>query len=100
KIAEDEVEDTDDVPGPSVPRKSTRTRKAKSFGSDFQIYLVEGTRDKTLSQPRLVIQGFRQKGGIDFFDTYAPVARISTIRLLLALAAIHDLAIHVCDAWT
>ncbi|GJV43721.1 hypothetical protein Tco_1428257 [Tanacetum coccineum] len=36
KIAEDEVEGTDDVPGPSVPRKSTRTRKAKSFGSDFQ----------------------------------------------------------------
>nr|GFC63018.1 retrotransposon protein, putative, Ty1-copia subclass [Tanacetum cinerariifolium] len=26
--------------------------------------------------------------------TYAPVARISTIRLLLALAAIHDLVIH------
>nr|GEU90455.1 RNA-directed DNA polymerase, eukaryota, reverse transcriptase zinc-binding domain protein [Tanacetum cinerariifolium] len=50
KIAEDEVEGIDDVPGPSVPRKSTRTRKAKSFGSDFQLYLVEGTRHKTLSQ--------------------------------------------------
>nr|GEX54498.1 zinc finger, CCHC-type [Tanacetum cinerariifolium] len=50
KIAEDEVEGTDDVPGPSVPRKGNRTRKAKSFGSDFQLYLVEGTRDKTLSQ--------------------------------------------------
>ncbi|GKF13540.1 zinc finger, CCHC-type containing protein, partial [Tanacetum coccineum] len=50
KIAEDEVEGTDDVPGLSVPRKSTRTRKAKSYGSDFQLYLVEGTRDKTLSQ--------------------------------------------------
>ncbi|GKC62148.1 zinc finger, CCHC-type containing protein, partial [Tanacetum coccineum] len=33
KIAEDEVEGTDDVPSPSVPRKSTRTRKAKSFGN-------------------------------------------------------------------
>ncbi|GJU92431.1 zinc finger, CCHC-type containing protein [Tanacetum coccineum] len=31
---------------------------------------------------RLVIQGFRQKEGIDYFDTYAPVARITTIRLL------------------
>ncbi|GKB73902.1 zinc finger, CCHC-type containing protein [Tanacetum coccineum] len=50
KIVEDEIEGTDDVPVPSVPRKSTRTRKAKSFGSDFQLYLVEGTRDKTLSQ--------------------------------------------------
>nr|KAJ0199197.1 hypothetical protein LSAT_V11C600311730 [Lactuca sativa] len=47
---------------------------------------------------RLVIQGFRQKEGIDFFDTYAPVARISTIRLLLlALASIHNLVIHHMD---
>nr|GEU93347.1 hypothetical protein [Tanacetum cinerariifolium] len=102
KIAEDEVEGTDDVPGPSVPRKNTRTRKAKFFGSDFQLYLVEETRDKTLSQreycfiikedPRTL-----SEEGIDFFDTYAPVARISTIRLLLALTAIHDLVIHQMD---
>ena len=31
-------------------RKSIRARKAKSFGSDFQLYLVEGTRDETMSQ--------------------------------------------------
>nr|KAJ0225526.1 hypothetical protein LSAT_V11C100011700 [Lactuca sativa] len=49
---------------------------------------------------RLVSQGFRQKEGIDFFDTYSPVARISTIRLLLALAAIHNLVIHQMDVKT
>nr|GFC98014.1 zinc finger, CCHC-type [Tanacetum cinerariifolium] len=37
---------------------------------------------------------------IDFFDTYAPVARITTIRLLLALAAIHDVVIHQMDVKT
>ncbi|CAM8895298.1 unnamed protein product [Rhodiola kirilowii] len=37
---------------------------------------------------RLVIQGFRQKEGIDVFDTYAPGAMISSIRLLIALGAI------------
>ncbi|GKG51124.1 hypothetical protein Tco_0539248, partial [Tanacetum coccineum] len=56
KIAEDEVEGTNDLPGPFVPRKSTRTRKTKSFGSDFQLYLVEGTRDKTLSQRDLCLK--------------------------------------------
>nr|GEY19176.1 zinc finger, CCHC-type [Tanacetum cinerariifolium] len=35
---------------------------------------------------RFVIQGFRQKEGINYFGTYAPVTRITTIRLLLALA--------------
>nr|KAJ0217863.1 hypothetical protein LSAT_V11C300117180 [Lactuca sativa] len=32
------------------PRKSTKARKAKYFGSDFQLYLVEGTRNETVSQ--------------------------------------------------
>ncbi|GKB66566.1 zinc finger, CCHC-type containing protein, partial [Tanacetum coccineum] len=44
--------------------------------------------------------GFRQKEGIDYFDTYALVARITTIRLLLALAAIHNLVIHQMDVKT
>nr|GEY76692.1 zinc finger, CCHC-type [Tanacetum cinerariifolium] len=59
---------------------------------------VDGIIDKF--KARLVIQGFRQKEGIDYFDTYAPVARITTIRLLLALAAIHNLVIHQVDVNT
>ncbi|GJY55146.1 zinc finger, CCHC-type containing protein [Tanacetum coccineum] len=53
---------------------------------------VDGTIDKF--KARLVIRCFRQKEGIDYFDTYALVAHITTIRLLLALAAIHNLVIH------
>ncbi|GJS17582.1 zinc finger, CCHC-type containing protein [Tanacetum coccineum] len=59
---------------------------------------VDGTIDKF--KARLVIQGFRQKEGIGYFDTYAPVARITTIRLLLALAAIHNIVIHQMDVQT
>ncbi|GJX29350.1 zinc finger, CCHC-type containing protein [Tanacetum coccineum] len=130
------------------PRRSNRARVAKSYGSDFQLYLVEGSRDEIASQysycysieedpktfdeamksrdvafwkeavddeigsimenntwvlsdlppgckplgckwifkkkmkvdgtidkfkARLVIQCFRQKERIDYFDTYAPV---------------------------
>nr|GFA64753.1 zinc finger, CCHC-type [Tanacetum cinerariifolium] len=44
--------------------------------------------------------GFRQKEGIDYFDTYAPVARITTIRLLLALVVVHNLVIYQMDVKT
>ncbi|KAL0322252.1 UNVERIFIED_CONTAM: Retrovirus-related Pol polyprotein from transposon TNT 1-94 [Sesamum calycinum] len=48
----------------------------------------------------LVIQGFRQRPGIDYFDTYVPIAHRSTIRLLIALASIHNLVIHQMDVKT
>ncbi|GJS76811.1 zinc finger, CCHC-type containing protein [Tanacetum coccineum] len=59
---------------------------------------VDGTIEKF--KARLVIQGFRQKEGIDYFDTYAPVARIIIIRLLIALEAIHNLVIYQMDVKT
>ncbi|GKB81288.1 zinc finger, CCHC-type containing protein [Tanacetum coccineum] len=59
---------------------------------------VDGTIEKFKS--RLVIQGFRQKEGINYFDTYAPVDRIITSRLLLALTAIHNLVIPQMDVKT
>ena len=49
---------------------------------------------------RLVIKGYAQRKGIDFFDTYSPVTKISTMRALIALAAIHNLIIHQMDVKT
>ena len=37
---------------------------------------------------------------IDYFDTYAHVARITSIRLLFALASIYSLCIHQMDVIT
>ncbi|GJR39553.1 zinc finger, CCHC-type containing protein [Tanacetum coccineum] len=54
---------------------------------------VDGTIDKF--KARLVIQGFRQKEGIDYFDTYAPVARINTIRLFERYT--RNLRRHQCE---
>ena len=49
---------------------------------------------------RLVIKGYKQKEGLDYFDTYSPVTRMSSIRMLIAIAAIHNLEIHQMDVKT
>ncbi|KAL0332983.1 UNVERIFIED_CONTAM: Retrovirus-related Pol polyprotein from transposon TNT 1-94 [Sesamum calycinum] len=48
----------------------------------------------------LVAKGFKQKEGLDFFDTYSPVTRITSIRVLIAVAALYDLEIHQMDVKT
>ena len=39
------------------------------------------------NKARLVAQGYNQEEGIDFDETYAPVARLEAIRMLLAFAS-------------
>ena len=46
---------------------------------------------------RLVARGFVQREGIDFEEVFAPVARMESVRLLLALAAAKDWGVHHLD---
>ena len=39
------------------------------------------------NKARLVAQGYRQQEGIDYDETFAPVARLEAIRIFLAYAA-------------
>jgi hypothetical protein len=46
---------------------------------------------------RLVAKGFTQKPGIDFNETFAPVARLGSIRLFMAIAVELGLQVHQLD---
>ena len=49
---------------------------------------------------RLVAKGFAQLPGLDYADTFAPVTKLSSIRLLLSIAASLNLEVHQMDVKT
>jgi hypothetical protein len=51
-------------------------------------------RNKT----RLVVKGYSQVEGLNFDETFAPVARIKSIHILLAYATHHDFKLYQIDA--
>ncbi|GJY07262.1 zinc finger, CCHC-type containing protein [Tanacetum coccineum] len=105
---------TEDIGGSVVPeevvqqpkpelRKSKKNRTPKNFEPEFQLYLIKGTMDEDVA--------FWKEAIIDEMDSIMgnntwvladlpPEARISTIRLLIAMASIHNLIIHQMDMKT
>ncbi|WVZ58348.1 hypothetical protein U9M48_008627 [Paspalum notatum var. saurae] len=49
------------------------------------------------NKARLVAKGYSQVEGIDFGETFAPVARLEAIRFLLAYATHHDMKLYQMD---
>jgi hypothetical protein len=51
----------------------------------------------TRNKARLVAKGYSQVEGLDFDETYAPVARLESIRILLAYATYHGFKLYQMD---
>ena len=59
---------------------------------------VDGSINKY--KARLVIKGYKQTEGLDYFDIYSPVMRINSIRMVLAIAALRNFEVHQMDMKT
>ena len=61
-------------------------------------HVVDGSIEKY--KARFVARGFSQKEGIDYEETFAPIARYTSIRTIIALAAKMKWKLHQMDVKT
>lgn len=64
------------------------------------VFTIKETTTPPTYKARLVAQGFRQVYGLDYFETFSPVVRYESIRILFAVAVQFDLVVHQMDVTT
>lgn len=75
-------------------------RDADVIGTRWVLTTKEDADGNTKYKARLVAQGYSQQEGFDYNETYAPVIRFESIRLLLAISAHYRLTVHQFDVST
>lgn len=84
--------------GTWIVQEKPINKKTVSCKWIFKRKVTPGESDRY--KARLVARGFSQKYGIDYLDTYAPVVRYDSIRVLLAMAVAEEMEILQFDVKT
>ena len=79
-----------DLPTKAKPLKNKCVFRRK-YNTDWSIQTFKS---------RLVSKGFKQKHGLEYFDTYSHVVRLTSIRIIMVMASIHNLYVHQMDVKT
>ena len=66
------------------------------------LYKIKHVADGSVQKykARFVAHGFTQKEGIDYDETFAPIARYTTIRTIISLVAVFGWKLHQMDVKT
>ena len=71
--------------------------KARILPNKWVYSFVSGTKSDNIYKARLVARGDLQKEGIDYKETYAPVVKLVSLRVLLTWAKLHNLTVYHWD---
>jgi hypothetical protein len=70
----------------------------KPIGTKWDWKSKEGEKGEVVrNKSRLVAQGFSQKEGIDYEETFAPLAHLEAIRILVAFSVAKGFKLHQMD---
>ncbi|MBW0539071.1 hypothetical protein O181_078786 [Austropuccinia psidii MF-1] len=83
----------------SVVIETTLPKGSRLVGNSVQFKRKFDSNGKLIkNKVRICAQGFSQKHGVDYNDTFSPTGKFSSLRCLLAIAAHKNLEIHHMDA--
>jgi hypothetical protein len=73
-------------------------QRCKPIGTKWVWKNKEGGKGEVVrNKSRLVAQGLSQKDGIDYEETFAPIARLEALRILLAFSVTKGFKLHQMD---
>lgn len=84
----------------SITRNKTWKLVERTPGMNVLPCMYVFTLKESGPKARIVAKGCRQVHGVDYGETYAPVVKFTSVRVMLATVAVHDLELHQMDVVT
>ncbi|GJV36384.1 retrovirus-related pol polyprotein from transposon TNT 1-94 [Tanacetum coccineum] len=99
-----EASSSGDLSSTEYPYVSQTLHHLGKWSKDHPLWIYKVKLDEygdvLKNKARLVAKGYRQEEGIDFEESFAPVARIEAIRIFIANAASKNMTIYQIDVKT